>query len=438
MEWSLSELIQRLKYCPLGILASDFKGFLLNAPKDMASQKRSLVSLKPKRPTIGNVLLCYSNQAFFLKPGEPFPADHTNRWESWQIATTFLDFGYCVDVIDENNDRFVPARNYSLFIGNRTNFERIACLLNKEAIKILHIDTAHWLFHNMAECRRLEALKQRRGIILLPQRNMKPNMAIEHADYGTVLGNDFTINTYKYANKPLLRIPISTPALYPWQHDKDFDGSRNSFLWFGSHGFIHKGLDLVLEAFAQMPDYNLTVCGPIHAEKGFQSAYHKELYNTSNIHTIGWVDITSLNFLEILKRCIGVVFPTCSESGGGGVITCMHAGLIPVVSHEASVDVDESMGVILKTCTVEEIKASVTKISQLTRQQLESMAKRNWEFARANHSREIFAASYAKIVSEIMTAEKKKVQAAKSAIEMSTVPKNNCYSHSSARLQSPE
>jgi glycosyltransferase involved in cell wall biosynthesis len=438
MEWSLRELIQRLKHNPLGILASEFKSCLNNTPREMTSLKRRLVLLQPKRKTIGNVLLCYSNQAFFLKPGEPFPADHTNRWESWQIAKTFLDLGYCVDVIDENNDRFVPARNYSLFVGNRTNFERIARLVNKDAIKILHIDTAHWLFHNMAECRRLEALRQRRGIILLPQRNMRPNMAIEHADYGTVLGNDFTINTYKYANKPILRIPISTPAVYPWQHDKDFDGSRNSFLWFGSHGFIHKGLDLVLEAFAQMPDYNLTICGPINAEKGFQRAYHKELYNTSNIHTVGWVDITSPKFLEIVKRCIGVVFPTCSESGGGGVITCMHAGLIPVVSHEASVDVDESMGVILNTCTVDEIKASVTKISHLTRQQLESMAKRNWEFARANHSREIFAASYAKIIAEIIAVEKKTVQAARFAIETTSSPTNSCHSDSSARLKSLE
>jgi glycosyltransferase involved in cell wall biosynthesis len=438
MVWSLHELIQRLKHYPLGILASEFRSFLSNTPREMASLKRSLVSLKPKRQSIGNVLLCYSNQAFFLKRGEPFPADHTNRWESWQIANTFLDLGYCVDVIDENNDRFVPTRNYSFFVGNRTNFARIASLLNRDAVKVLHIDTAHWLFHNMAECRRLEALRQRRGIILLPQRNMRPNMAIEHADYGTVLGNKFTIDTYKYANKPLLRIPISTPALYPWQHDKDFDESRKSYLWFGSHGFVHKGLDLVLEAFAQMPDYNLTVCGPIHVEKAFQSVYHKELYNTSNIHTVGWMDITSPTFLEIAKRCIGVVFTTCSESGGGGVITCMHAGLIPAVSLEASVDVDESMGVILKTCTVDEIKASVKKISHLTPQQLESMAKRNWEFARANHSREIFAASDAKIVSEILIVEKKKIQAAKSAIEMTSVPTNRCYSDSSARLQSPE
>ena len=113
MEWSLRELIQSLKHYPLGILASEFKSFLINTPREMASLKRSFVSLKPEKPTIGNVLLCYSNQAFFLKRGEPFPKDHTNRWESWQIARTFLDLGYRVDVIDENNDRFVPTRNYS-------------------------------------------------------------------------------------------------------------------------------------------------------------------------------------------------------------------------------------------------------------------------------------------------------------------------------------
>ena len=367
-----------------------------------------------------------------------FPKDHTNRWESWQIARSFLDLGYRVDVIDENNDQFFPTRNYSFFVGNRTNFDRIASLLNKDAIKILHIDTAHWLFHNMAECRRLELLKERRGFVLLPQRGMRPNFAIEHADYGTVLGNEFTMNTYKYANKPLFPIGISTPFIYPWREDKDFNHVRKNFLWFGSGGFIHKGLDLVLEAFAQMPDYNLTVCGPIHTEKGFQSAYHKELYNTSNIHTVGWVDISSPEFTEITNRCIGLVYPSCSEGQCGGVVTCMHAGLIPIVSYESGLDINRQSGVMLKTCSVDEIKSSVRSVSFLTPQQLKLMARKNWEFARANHSREIFAASYAKIISGIMTVEKTKVQAVKSASETTSVSTKISYSDSNARLQSPE
>ena len=126
-------------------------------------------------------------------------------------------------------------------------------------------------------------------------------MAIEHADCAAVLGNEFTISTYTYANKPIYRVPISAPFLYPWPEGKDFEACRRHFLWFGSHGFVHKGLDLVLDAFAEMPDYHLTVCGPIREEieKDFEKAFYKELYQTSNIRTLGWVDIGRPEFTKL-------------------------------------------------------------------------------------------------------------------------------------------
>src|SRR5262249_2097113 len=155
------------------------------------------ISVKPKKPSRGRVLLCYVNKGFFVKPGQPVLNYHTqewgslnyhtNNWESLQIAKTFLDLGYQVDVIGENNDCFVPVRHYSFFVGNRINFDRIADSLNKDCVKILHIDTAHWLFHNTSEHQRLMALQQRRGFTLPTRRSMKPNLAIEHADYATIL-----------------------------------------------------------------------------------------------------------------------------------------------------------------------------------------------------------------------------------------------------------
>ncbi|HEX6439109.1 MAG TPA: glycosyltransferase [Candidatus Binatia bacterium] len=415
------KLLRRFKNFPLGILASEFKGFLLNAPKEMTRLERRFTSRKPKTRSIGNVLLCYNNYAFFSRSEDPYLTRHTNRWESWQIAKTFVDLGYRVDIINENDDRFVPTKNYSVFVGNRINFHRLTGLLNDDCIKILHLDTAHWLFNNMAEGRRLEFLQRRRGFVLLPQRNLTPNLAIEHAAYATILGNEFTIGTYTYANKPLFRVPISTPVLYPWQDNKDFGQVRKNFLWLGSEGFVHKGLDLVLEAFAQMPGYHLTVCGPIRTDKDFQNAYWHELYETPNIHTVGWVDIGSSKFIDIAKNCVGIVFPSCSEGGGGGVITCLHAGLIPIVSYEASVDVHESRGLILKESSVDEIKASVQKLSALAPQQLTAMSKRNWEFARENHTRETFAAHYSRVISEIITAESERRQLARNPIETRAV-----------------
>ena len=408
-------LKRRLKNHRLGILASEVKNFILYKPREINNLERRVISLKPKKAFRGNVLLCYINKGFLVKPGEPVPNDHTNNWESVQIAKTFLDLGYHVDVVGENNDRFVPVKHYSFFIGNRTNFQRIAELVNKDCVKILHIDTAHWLFHNTGEHRRLLALQQRRGFTLPTRRSMQPNLAIEHADYVTILGNEFTMSTYQYANKPLHRLRISAPALYPWPEDKDFEQSRKHFLWFGSGGFVHKGLDLVLEAFAEMPDYDLTICGPIDQEREFQSAYHEILYETPNIHTVGWIDINSSRFLEITKDCIGVIYPSCSEGGGGSVISCMHAGLIPIVSREASVDVDESFGWVLKECSIEEIKASIRKVSNLSGEDLKGMARKAWDFARANHTRERFAEEYRKSISAITTSQSDKESAIEKA-----------------------
>jgi hypothetical protein len=394
--------LRLLKTYRIGLLAIELGRSVLTSAREINSLDKRFVSLKPNRASRGNVLLCYENKGFFLKSGERIPNDHTNRWEAVQIAQTFLDRGYRVDVISENNDWFVPAKHYSFFVGNRINFDRIADSINHDCVKILHIDTAHWLVNNSGEHQRLLKLQRRKGVTLPTRRSLKPNLAIEHADYATILGNEFTISTYAYANKPLYRLPISSATLYPWPEDKDFEACRNHYLWLGGYGLVHKGLDLVLEAFTQMPDHHLTVCGPIHEETDFANAYDKELYRTPNIHTVGWIDLESPKFLEIRRRCIALIYPSCSEGQCGGVVTCLQAGLIPIISYESGVDVD-GFGIILKSCSTETIKNSVQVISSLTANELQSRARKAWEYSRANHTRERFAEEYRKSIAAILT-----------------------------------
>lgn len=382
-------------------------------------ENTELVSLQPKKPSQGNVLISYIIDPF-LNSAQPVPNSHTSYWESLQMAQTFLDLGYCVDVINWPNDGFWPEKEYSFFIDSRWNLQRLAPLLNKDCVKIMHIDVAHILFKNAAESQRLLALQQRKHVTLGPRRFEWPNLGIEHADCATILGNEFTISTFRYANKPMYPIPISTPVVYPWPEGKDFEACRKRFLWFGSFGLVSKGLDLVLDAFAEMPDYHLTVCGPIRGkkdfvsafygplegEKDFEDAFSKELYQTPNIHTIGWIDINTPEFIEIANSCIGLIFPSCCEGQAGGVVTCLHAGIIPIISYESGVDVDD-FGVILKNCTIEEIKNSIRTVSNLPTPELKRMAKKAWEFARANHTREKFAEEYWKVVEKIIATYRK-------------------------------
>lgn len=359
-------------------------------------------SLEPEKKTQDHVLISYHIKPFLLQPGEPIPNSHTSQWRCVLMARVFLDLGYSVDVIDSHNHIFQPKKPYVLFVGHRINFDRIAGLLNADCIKIAHLDTAHWVYNNYATYRRKLELQQRRGITIKgSDRIVEQTLALEHADCATVCGNDFNINTLRYSRKPIYKLPQTPVIVYPWPDDKEFTACRANFLWFGSHGFVHKGLDLALEAFAEMPDYHLYVCGPLQKEKDFVAAYHKELYETPNIHAVGWVDVESRDFTMMAKQCLGLVSPSCSEAGGGNVVVCMHAGLIPLVSYESSVDV-EDFGVMFKDNSVNAIKSAVQMVSALPSDQLRQMARKAWESARANHTREKFTEEYKKLVLHVL------------------------------------
>lgn len=360
-----------------------------------------VVSLKPRNNSKGNVLLSYRLEPFVTEPGEPFLSSHTNYWRSLQMARTFLELGYCVDVIDYRNMTFLPKKEYAFFIDVRHNLERLSGTLNRDCVKIMYIDTAHTLFHNAAEAKRLLELQQRKGVTLRPGRFAVPNLAIEHADVAFTHGNNFTVSTFSYAGKPIYQIAQTPYCTYPWPEDKNYELNRKNYLWFGSHSFVHKGLDLVLDAFADIPDYNLYICGPVQKEKEFEGAYYRELYETSNIHTLGWADVNSSEFLEIANKCVALIYPSCSEGGAGSVITCMHAGIIPIVSYEAGVDVTDAFGMILRSCSVETIRETIKMVSNLPAEKLRQMSRKAWEFAREHHTREKFADQYKRAILRI-------------------------------------
>jgi glycosyltransferase involved in cell wall biosynthesis len=342
--------------------------------------------------------LSYIIDPFVAKPGTPIPNSHTHYWESWQIAQTYLKLGYAVDAISHRNNTFVPETEYAIFIAARSNFEFVARRLNPGCIKVAHLDTAHWLFNNARAYQRCMQVFRERQVSLASFKLVRPNRAIERADYGVVLGNQYTLDTYRYAQKPLLSLSVPTCLTYPWPKEKRFDDCRKRFLWFGSRGFVHKGLDLVLQAFAAMPDYSLTVCGPMDQEKAFVQAFHKELYDTPNIQAVGWVDVGSALFTEIVHRCVGLVYPSCAEGQSGAVATCLQAGLIPIVSYESGLDVD-GFGRVLYECSLDEIQCAVRAVSELPAKKLEEMARGAWEYARKHNSRERYAQDYLKIAS---------------------------------------
>lgn len=362
-----------------------------------------IVTLAPHKQSRGDVLLSYITHPFKLKSDDLTFNFHTNLWECKQIANTWIKHGYNVDIIDWENSTFLPKKDYKVFIDIHFNMERIAPFLGKNCKKILHITGAHWRFQNDAENKRLLALKERKGFTLQPKRQVPPSFGIEYADCATILGNSVTQETFAYSGKPLYPIPLSTTVQYPLM-EKKFEKIRKNFLWLGSSGMVHKGLDLVLEAFRDLPDYNLIICGPVNRESDFKKAYFKELYQSPNIKTLGFIDVSSDQFLKVIKNTCAFIYPSCSEGQAGSVITCLHAGLIPVISYESGVDV-EDFGIILKKCSIGEIIDSIKGLSQKPEIELQQMSEKAWQYARTHHTKEKFAECYDKFVNKMISEE---------------------------------
>jgi len=362
---------------------------------------KQLIRLSPDIVPKGRVLVSYIIESFLIDPDRPTFRSHTHYWETRQMVNTFLELGYAVDLISYRNTSFRPERNYDFFVSARTNFDRLAARLNDSCVKVAHLDTAHWITNNYKAYGRLSNLVQRRNVALTGSiRLIEHNSAIENADLATILGNTFTIESYTYANKPIYRVPISSPIDYAWQK-RDINAIRNNYLWFGSSGFVHKGLDLALELFADLPDHQLFVCGPLDKEKAFVQEFHRELFETENIHPVGWVDVNDVKFKKILDQCLGIIYPSCAEGGGGSVIDCMRAGIIPVVSYEASVDINGN-GVTLAECSLSEMNKAVTRVSDLPGRELEEMTQETWQSASSIHSKASFAQKYKEFVVNVL------------------------------------
>jgi len=347
----------------------------------------------------GTVAISYLREPF-LRLSEEAARGHTNWQECRMMAEEWVARGYRVEVIDYRDSEYLPPPATRFAIDIHGNLERWVPQLPKVCTKVLHATGAHWLTQNAAELSRLEAIKCRRGRVLRPRRSAQPSRAIEFADYTTVLGNRFTIDSFAFSGKPCHRIPISCAVTPTFPVDRNWEVARNRFLWIGSFGMVHKGLDLVLEAFSKMPDCHLTVCGRPEKEEDFSEEYDRELRGLPNVFLAGWMDMNTPQFGALCRTHGGIIYPSCSEGGGGVVIHAMARGLIPITTPGASIDLAD-YGMAVEDASPQGVADAIGRLRALSNAELESRARAGWDVVREQHSPGAFRENYRNFVGRI-------------------------------------
>lgn len=346
-------------------------------------------------------LFIYIVKPFLLDDDDPYLLRHHHSKQSIQIAKILGEAGFPVDVVDIRDNNFEPSKDYSLVICNR---ERDIRLINKDARKIYLATTLPHKTHN-ENLRRRHALHEIRCGRRIKVRRMYPeSMPYVDVSSGIIsIGNDFITSKWR----EVFNGPIYSYNNYGFKEtefiydSKDFTTARRNFLYFASGSQMQKGLDLLLEIFPKHPDLHLYICSDYEKEKDFCDCYHKELYETANIHPLGRITVNGPEYSELVGKCAYVITPSCSDGQSGSVVQCMYSGLIPLVTKEVGIDT-EDFGITFTDDSLEEIERVILQVSELHESWHRQRSLRTRRVSEEKYSEDAFINRWRYILGEII------------------------------------
>lgn len=326
---------------------------------------------------IGRVLVYNKTEEFFLR-GMFQDFSHTNNWESYEIAKVLNRLGYIVDVIDrtatlEDVDKIKDEYDLFLGLGTGDSGQYFADIAERvpSAVRVLYAMGPEPDLSNAITKARHNYFRSRHPDIPVVDRRLIHNVDTRRlyrsVDAIITIGNEFSVGSYHHLGKDVYKIYLSSYPELSLDENDIVKKDQKKFLYFGGNGNITKGLDLVLEAFVQRPDLELYIGAPT-TEQDFNVFADPIIQQSSHIHRLGFIDVTSKAYHDLTALCGYVIMPSSSEGCATSVTTCMRRGLIPVVTLESGIEQVSQYGFLIQEGTVESVSRTIDTVSSITPQ----------------------------------------------------------------------
>lgn len=357
------------------------------------SYKKGLVSLSGE-----SALLAYLVPPLVEDTKDIATSQFSNNGAGRAWGRVLNKLGYKVDAINWDDMDFVPKRKYDLIvIHGGKNFKNLTGSL-KAGGKIIYYSTgSYWQHHNQQELKRFAEFEDRTGVALLPDRLITDSEEKANTVANAIisLGNKRAAETY--AKFP--RVYNLEGASYEERSNITLlpVGAEKHFLFMSGPGNIHKGLDIAIEAFRELPDHHLHIM--MSLEDGFADYYESDL-KRPNIHPYGYVQQRSSKFYEIVRKCGYIMLLSCSEGSPGSVIEGMTQGLIPLVSRDSHIDIPKA-GIMVDNVTVENIKRVVEQAGRIRLEDMNASSQEVLEYVRNHFSIDRFDSELTTILKHI-------------------------------------
>lgn len=344
-------------------------------------------------------VICYITSSY-TKDWENNNIGRTQPFEILAISKVLADAGYCIDVIDCKDTKALPylkEKNYDLIFGFGETFFQLT-RKHPEAKSILYMTEHHPEFADREEKKRLSYFYERhkkKARIVRSGNYYKPHHLTNPFSHVITMSEvEPFINTY--AN-PYCVFPTGVTNLNFNIEGKDHNSGRHNFLWLGSYGAIHKGLDLLLDVFENRDDIVLHIAGLSEEDEKLLNPKKKV-----NIVNHGYINIKTDTFLKVVQTCSFVILPSCSEGCSTAITTGMLHGMIPIVIEDTGFNRLNENAIFLKDYKVTYIDKELTEISAKSITELEIFSKQVYRFAHKNFLPDSFERNFKKIMQTIL------------------------------------
>ena len=319
-----------------------------------------------------------------------------------QIATSLNEEGYSVDSIGITDCGFEVHNDYDLLIAHAgPAYSKYGELVGKSCRVLDYSTGCHWKAFNAQTAQRYENFAARRGI--KPTATWMRPVIAEHEDYAAkradmivCLGPE-TARTFAPFSPRVVHVNNSA-YVKPIAGKRPLQASATrSFLYQGGTGNIQKGLDLLIEAFAAEPDLHLYIDSPIEFE--VLRHYKKEL-SAFNIHYSEWRTKIPGGMRAILEKCAFVLHAGMNSGQSTALVGALYHGLVPVVTSEANLGLDD-LEVRIDSPSIPSIRKAIRHASQMQLPEVLAMSQATTKAYATSFSPNAFKAGFRTAISEI-------------------------------------
>ncbi|WP_434138042.1 hypothetical protein [Photobacterium leiognathi] len=197
------------------------------------------------------------------------------------------------------------------------------------------------------------------------------------------IGNQYVKSLFDIFHSNVKMIPSTCFDLEVKSNIDDYKIEKNSIIWFGSKGSIHKGLDLCIDAVIGS-NVKLYIAGNIDDE--IDIFRDKIIKYPDNIEYIGYLVVGSNDFKKYVESIPFVILPSCSESMATSIVTLSYNyGLIPLVTKECGFDFDGNI-IEISSLTLDDVKKSINYALSLSNDDIKNKRNILRKKFRENHS----------------------------------------------------